>query len=137
MATQKEVADITRRARAAALAEFNAGLIAVVTEFFKAQRVSRLPKVEAEEWTLGQSIYWVSGKASTAGAGPMIGTAAEPTVNPSSYGYVALADAVPRTTLEDVTTANATDAASAVTLANALKAKLNALLSAMRNGAAS
>lgn len=100
-----------------------------------------LPKTSAQAWTEGMRVYWDNSNHrcdSLGSIGQLIGTATAVAANPSATGEVRLNCACPelltgaRTAISDDATTAASDLATAVALANALKAKLNALLAALR-----
>lgn len=103
--------------------------------------VFALAKTSAQAWTQGQKIYWDNTNKrcdSDSTVGMLIGTAHVAADNPSATGEVILNCGAPATAegpqaaIADIATADATDLASAVTLANANKAKINAILTALR-----
>ncbi len=100
-----------------------------------------LAKTSAQAWTVGQKVYWdnTNKRCDTDGTvGMLIGAATAIAANPSSTGYVRLNGSVPsslegpQTAVADIATANASDLPTAITLANASKAKINELLAALR-----
>lgn len=103
--------------------------------------VHELPKTSAQAWTQGQKIYWDDANKrcdSDSTVGQLIGMAADAAANPSATGKVILNCCAPSTlegpqaAIADIATADATDLASAEALANANKAKINAILAALR-----
>lgn len=103
--------------------------------------VFTLPKTSAQAWTVGQKVYWndATKKCDTDGTvGQLIGAAAEVAANPTATGSVRLNGTVPgglegpQAAVADIATADAADLASAEALANACKAKINALLAELR-----
>lgn len=108
---------------------------------FATEGVFDLAKTSAQAWTVGQKIYWDNSnkRCDTDGTvGMLIGVATAVAANPSSTGYVKLNEAVsptsegPQAAEADIATADATDLATAEALANACKAKINALLAKLR-----
>lgn len=100
-----------------------------------------LAKTSAQAWTVGQKVYWdnVNKRCDTDGTvGQLIGCATAAAANPSAVGSVKLNGAVPgalegpQAPVADILTAAAVDLATAITLANANKAKVNELLAALR-----
>ncbi len=103
--------------------------------------VYTLPKTSAQAWTVGQKVYWdnTNKRCDTDGTvGMLIGVATAVAANPSSTGDVRLNSAAPsgaegpQAAIPDVSTANASDLATAIALANALKASHNTLLGELR-----
>lgn len=103
--------------------------------------VFTLPKTSAQAWTQGQKVYWDDSNKrcdSDGTVGLLIGTAAEIAANPTATGIVVLNCCAPsglegpQAAIADIATADATDLASAETLANATKAKFNTLLAELR-----
>lgn len=131
-------------------AGFQVGAIFAVASFTAAsgdsvegcrKGVFTLAKTSAQAWTQGQKIYWdnVNKRCdSDSTVGMLIGTAHVAAANPSATGEVILNCAAPSTlegpqaAIADIATADATDLASAQALANANKAKINAILAALR-----
>lgn len=100
-----------------------------------------LPKTSGQAWTEGQKVFWDDSNHradSASTVGQLIGVASAAAANPSSTGSVRLNCGVPAMTEgaqaaeADIATADATDLASAVALANVNKAKINALLAKLR-----
>lgn len=100
-----------------------------------------LKKTSAQAWTQGQKIYWDNTNKrcdSDGTVGILIGAATAAAANPSATGYVVLNESVPgdlegpQAAVADIATADATDLATAEALANACKAKINALLAELR-----
>jgi predicted RecA/RadA family phage recombinase len=103
--------------------------------------VFTLAKTSAQAWTVGQKIYWDNSnkRCDTDGTvGMLIGAATAVAANPSAIGQVRLNGCSPsesegpQAAIPDVSTANATDLATAQALANALKASYNTLLGELR-----
>jgi predicted RecA/RadA family phage recombinase len=103
--------------------------------------VFALPKTSGQAWTLGQKIYWddTNKRCDTDGTtGMLIGVATVIAANPSAVGNVKLNEAAPgestgpQAAIANIATADATDLTTAEALANATKAKVNALLSELR-----
>ncbi|WP_136419966.1 capsid cement protein [Herbaspirillum sp. ST 5-3] len=103
--------------------------------------VFTLAKTSAQAWTQGQKIYWDDANKrcdSDSTVGMLIGTAHIAAANPSATGEVILNCCAPSTlegpqaAIADIATADATDLASAEALANENKAKINAILAALR-----
>lgn len=96
----------------------------------------KLDKTSAQAWAQGDKIYWddASKRCDNTNVGPLIGTAAQAAANPSSSGFVTLnGSTAPRASaIADIATADGSDAGTTQTLANATKAKLNALIDALR-----
>ncbi|MBY0237873.1 MAG: DUF2190 family protein [Burkholderiaceae bacterium] len=103
--------------------------------------VYTLPKTSAQAWTLGQKIYWDNTNKrcdSDGTVGMLIGVATAVASNPSGTGDVRLNSAAPsgnegpQAAIPDISTANASDLATAQALANALKTSYNTLLATLR-----
>lgn len=103
--------------------------------------VFELAKTNAQAWTQGQKVYWDDTNKrcdSDSTVGMLIGTAHAAAANPSTTGEVILNGCAPSTAegpqaaIADIATADATDLATAQALANANKAKINAILAALR-----
>jgi predicted RecA/RadA family phage recombinase len=103
--------------------------------------VYNLAKTPAQAWVTGQRIFWdnTNKRCDTdSTVGLLIGAASAPAANPSAAGSVVLNGTIPtifegaQTAIADIAIANATDAATAATLANASKATINTLLSELR-----
>lgn len=103
--------------------------------------VYTLAKTSAQAWTVGQKIYWDNTNKrcdSDGTVGMLIGVATAVAANPSSTGDVRLnstapsASEGPQAAIADIATANASDLATAIALANATKASYNTLLGELR-----
>jgi predicted RecA/RadA family phage recombinase len=103
--------------------------------------VFTLAKTNAQAWTAGQKIYWDDANKrcdSDGTVGILIGAAASAAANPSAAGDVLLNGSVPssaegpQAAVADIATADAVDLPTAEALANACKAKTNALLAELR-----
>lgn len=103
--------------------------------------VFTLTKTAAQAWAVGTRIYWdpANKRCDTDGTvGMLIGVSTAVAANPSVVGAVRLNGSVPgglegpQTAVADIATANAVDLATAQTLANATKAKVNELLASLR-----
>lgn len=103
--------------------------------------VYALPKTSAQAWAVGQRIFWDNANKrcdTDSTVGMLIGAATATAANPSSVGNVLLNGTIPtifegaQNAIADIAVANATDAATAATLANACKATINTLLSELR-----
>lgn len=103
--------------------------------------VYTLPKTSAQAWAQGDKIYWdvANKRCDTDGTvGMLIGTATVAAANPSASADVLLNGCAPATlegsqaSIADVAAANASDLATAQTLANGLKATVNTLLAELR-----
>jgi predicted RecA/RadA family phage recombinase len=122
-----------------AVASFDA--LAGVSVEGETEGVYSLAKTSAQAWTVGQKVYWdnANKRCDTDGTvGMLIGAATAIAANPSAVGAVRLNGCVPaalegaQTAVVDIATANAIDLPTALTLANANKAKTNELLAALR-----
>lgn len=102
-----------------------------------------MKKAASQAWTLGQKIYWDNSDkecTSDSTAGMLIGVATVAATSSTTgvTGYVRLNGAAPgssegpQAAIADIDTADATDATTAAALANANKAKINALLATLR-----
>lgn len=102
-----------------------------------------MKKTASQAWTVGQKVYWDNSNkecTSDGTAGMLIGaaTAGAASAADGVTGYVRLNGVAPSSSegpqaaIADIATADATDATSAATLANANKAKINAILASMR-----
>lgn len=103
--------------------------------------VFTLTKTSAQAWTVGQNIYWDDANKrcdSDGTVGILIGAAAAVAANPSAAGDVVLNGSVPSSSegpqaaVADIALADAGDAATTQAMANACKAKINALLAELR-----
>ena len=102
-----------------------------------------LKKASSEAWAVGQKVYWDNFNkecTSDSTGGLLIGVATAVAASSSTgvTGYVRLNGSAPGAStgaqegIDDVDTANATDATSAAALANANKAAINDVLAALR-----
>jgi predicted RecA/RadA family phage recombinase len=98
-------------------------------------------KTSAQAWAVGDRIYWDDTNKrfdNVSTVGMLVGYATAVAANPSSTGTVRLSESPPgmatgaQTAIADIATVDATDLATSEALANATKAKVNALLAALR-----